>query len=115
MSINLTINVSCFNIIFKSGKRKYKLKWKGFDEESWEFEENLNCSELLAEFLAKKENSTNSVDANSDGSIPLSETPASLNHKDIIDTQNTANDVDNNTNECQVMDGLSGDACDSVV
>lgn len=35
------------------GKRQFKIRWKGCEEsyDSWEYESELNCSDLMEEFL----------------------------------------------------------------
>jgi len=40
----------------KNGKREFHVQWKGYDrgESTWEPEANLECKDLLKEFLAKK-------------------------------------------------------------
>lgn len=37
------------------GRRRFLLKWKGYpnEENSWEYEENLDCPKLLTEYLEK--------------------------------------------------------------
>lgn len=43
----------------KSGTTKYKIKWKGYEETSWEPEENLTgCRELLRQYKRKTKNIT---------------------------------------------------------
>ena len=39
----------------KSGNRKFLIRWKGHgaDDDTWEPEENLDCSELIEKFLKK--------------------------------------------------------------
>ncbi|XP_046429747.1 heterochromatin protein 1 isoform X1 [Neodiprion pinetum] len=34
------------------GRRQFLVRWKGYDEESWEQEKNLNCPQLIEEYLA---------------------------------------------------------------
>lgn len=41
----------------KNGKREFLIRWKGFTatDDTWEPEENLNCSELINKFMQKLE------------------------------------------------------------
>lgn len=43
----------------RNGKTQYLLRWRLFDDDeaTWEFEENMNCPELLAEYKAKQQSS----------------------------------------------------------
>ncbi|XP_046750186.1 chromobox protein homolog 5-like [Diprion similis] len=34
------------------GRRQFLVRWKGYDEDSWEQEKNLNCPQLIEEYLA---------------------------------------------------------------
>jgi len=41
----------------KNGMREFLIRWKGFSsaDDTWEPEENLNCSELISKFMQKLE------------------------------------------------------------
>lgn len=66
------------------GRRQFLIRWKGYgaDSDTWEQEENLNCSQLIEEFLAEdEENQEDTKTKKSENSAKSPKKAAELDRK----------------------------------
>lgn len=74
----------------KDRKREFLIRWKGYKSnyDSWESEENLNCPDLIDEYMAKTENAKNVV--------PKELRPVRKTTNRLVDRMPTEPKADNN-------------------
>ncbi|CAG8668629.1 1080_t:CDS:2, partial [Paraglomus brasilianum] len=79
-----------YEVVFsEQGRMKYYIKWKGYpsDENTWEFSDNLNCSDLVQAYWLESKERNNVKDKKKKhktkgGSSKRSETPEPVEEKD---------------------------------
>lgn len=99
---------------------KYLVKWKGYNENTWEAKENLqNCDELIRQFEAKNQQCAKMVDVRAPrkSKVPINNPAEEATDVDICNIgeetkQNDVADIDEETKENDIADigEVGGDA-----
>lgn len=88
------------------GRRQFLIRWKGYGEDSdtWEQEEDLNCSQLIEEFLAENEENHEEIKPKrSENSAKSPKKAAEVDRKSKKIKNNTRRKTENGRKFCRLM------------